>query len=249
MSTQDRRWSRSIPGPRGPRSSEPARHPGWARVIRSNGEASATENIILVTAHCTVVAVDIEGFGRHSRNNINQVRVRHGMYQAMQYAFDNVGIPWDSCYREGRGDGMLMLAPAEVPKALFVDRMPDALVDALRKHNKIHPAEERMRLKLALHAGEINYDFHGVTGYAINHTCRLLDADVLKSALGESSAILAIIGSAWFFDEVIRQSEWSHARSYRPTVVTNKETNTLAWIRLLKGRSAGRPSALPSASP
>src|SRR6266536_1694865 len=236
MSTPDRRWSRPIPGPRGPSSNEPAHHLGWARVIRSNGATPRTENITLITAHCTVVAVDVEGFGRYSRNNINQVRVRHGMYRAMQYAFNNAGIPWDSCYREDRGDGVLMLAPAEVPKALFVERLPDALVDALRKHNKNHPAEERMRLKLALHAGEINYDYHGVTGYAINHTFRLLDADVLESALAKSSAILAIIGCAWFFDEVIRQSEWSHAKSYRLADIANKETTTHAWIRLLTGR-------------
>jgi hypothetical protein len=194
-----------------------------------------------------VVAVDVEGFGRYSRNNINQVRVRHGMYRAVEWAFENAGIPWGSCYRDDRGDGVLILAPAEVPKALFVDRLPDGLVEALREHNKMHPAEERMRLKLALHAGEINYDEHGVTGAAINHTCRLLDADALKRALAESSAILAVIGSAWFFDEVIRHSEWSRAKLYRPMDITNKETTTRAWIRLVKGRVAGRRAALPVA--
>lgn len=214
-------------------------------MIRSNGAAPRTENITLTTAHCSVVAVDVEEFGRYSRNNINQVRVRHGLYRAMRYSFDNAGIPWDSCYREDRGDGMLILAPAEVPKTLFVDRLPNALVDALRRHNKIHPVEERMRLKLALHAGEINYDDHGVTGYAINHTFRLLDADVLEGVLAESSAVLAIIGSAWFFDEVIRHSEWSRAKSYRPVDITNKETTTQAWIRLLTGRVTNRPPAIP----
>lgn len=240
MPTPDRRWSRPIPGPRRPHSNKPVRHVGWTRVIRSNGAAPRTERITLTTAHCTVVAVDIEEFGRYSRNNINQVRVRHGLYQAMRYSFDSAGISWDSCYREDRGDGVLILAPAEVPRTLFVDRLPDALVDALRRHNKIHPPAERMRLKLALHAGEINYDDHGVTGYAINHTFRILDADALEGALAESSAVLAIIGSGWFFDEVIRHSEWSHAKTYKPAEVINKETTTRAWIRLLKGRVAQR---------
>jgi hypothetical protein len=158
----------------------------------------------------------------------------------MQHAFDAAGIPWVSCRREDRGDGVLILAHANVSKALFVDYLPNTLVDALTKHNRIHPTEEQIRLRLALHAGEINYDEHGVTGSSITHTYRLLDADVVKSALAESSAILAVIGSAWFFDEVIRHSEWSHARSYRAADITNKETSTQAWVRLLKARVTAR---------
>lgn len=198
--------------------------------------AQRVKAIKLTTAHCTIAAVDIEGFGQHSRNNINQVRVRSGMYRAMRQAFDTAGIPWSSCRCEDRGDGALVLAPAQVPKALFVDRLPDTLAQGLAKHNRTHPSEEQIRLRLALHAGEINYDDHGVTGSSINHTFRLLDADMVKAALAESSAILAIIGSAWFFDEVIRHSESSHATSYRPGDVTNKETSTRAWIRLLGER-------------
>ncbi|MFS8101467.1 hypothetical protein LFM09_30520 [Lentzea alba] len=192
------------------------------------------ERLMLTTAHCTVIAADIEGFGQHSRNNINQVRIRHGMYKAMQAAFDAAGIPWSSCRHEDRGDGVLVLASADVRKRLFADHLPNALVEALVRHNRIHPPRERIRLRLALHAGEINYDQHGVTGSAINHTFRLLDADVLRSALESSSAVLAVIGSAWFFDEVIRHSELSHAKAYRPADVANKETTTQAWVRLLR---------------
>lgn len=255
--TPDREGPSPIPGARGPSPDErvpSARLPQVPRVIRSNGmapkapqrvrlrtgSAPRPETIALTTAHCTIAAVDIEGFGQHSRNNINQVRVRHGMYRAMQSAFDTAGVPWASCRREDRGDGVLILVPADVPKALFVDRLPDTLVEALVGHNRIHPVEEQIRLRLALHAGEINYDDHGVTGSSITHTFRLLDADALKRALVESSAVLAVIGSAWFFDEVIRHSEGSRAASYKPVDVTNKETTTQAWIRLLSKRGSTR---------
>ncbi|NKE62146.1 hypothetical protein FXN61_37530 [Lentzea sp. PSKA42] len=203
------------------------------------------ERLTLTTAHCTIVAADIEGFGQHNRNNINQVRIRHGMYKAMQAAFDAAGIPWSSCRREDRGDGVLVLASADVRKTLFVDHLPNALVEALKRHNRIHPPRERIRLRLALHAGEINYDQHGVTGSAINHTSRLLDAEVLRSALANSSAVLAVIGSAWFFDEVIRHSELSHAKAYRRAEVSNKETTTQAWVRLLRPPVVRRLHAPP----
>lgn len=47
---------------------------------------------------------------------------------------------------------MLVLAPATVPKVLLADGLPLALLDALKKHNRNHPAVERIRLRLALHA-------------------------------------------------------------------------------------------------
>jgi hypothetical protein len=188
------------------------------------------------------VAVDIEEFGRYNRTNLNQVRIRRGMYGAMEDAFDKADISWSSCYHEDRGDGILILAQADVPKALFVDRLPDALVSALNRHNTTHPPAEQMRLRLALHAGEINYDEHGVTGSAINHTFRLLNSYALAQSLAASPATLAVIGSAWFFDEVIRHSEGSHSKAYRRTQIVNKETTAQGWIRLLRNRGSNHGS-------
>jgi hypothetical protein len=158
----------------------------------------------------------------------------------MQLAFDAAGIRWLSCHNEDRGDGVLVLAPAEIPKAWFVDHLPDALADALAEHNKTHPTNERIRLRLALHAGEINYDDHGVTASSITHAFRLVDAEILKDTFAKSSTVLAVISSDWFYDEVIRHSELCQARSYKPLNIKNKETATQAWIRLVKVRTIGR---------
>src|SRR6185312_12996359 len=116
----------------------------------------------------TIFVVDVEGFGDCRRTNPHQLAVRDGVYRALQQAFHNAGIPWADCRREDRGDGVFILAPPEVPKVLFVNALPHALVEALREHNNASPAEERIRLRMALHAGEINYDDHGVTATAIN---------------------------------------------------------------------------------
>src|SRR5216683_2374732 len=126
--------------------------------------------------HRTILVVDVEGFGNHRRTNPHRVAVRDGMYLALRQAFDGAGIPWAGCDQGDGGDGVLVLVPPEVPKGLFVDSLPDELARALRAHNGAHDAEEQIRLRMALHAGEINYDDHGMTGAAINLAFRLLDA-------------------------------------------------------------------------
>ena len=146
----------------------------------------------------------------------------------MREAFGWAGISWDDCGREDRGDGVFVLVPAEVPKGLLVESLPAALVAALRAHNEAHPGPERIRLRMALHAGEVRYDDHGVTAAAVNLAFRLVDAGALKDALARSPGVLAVIVSSWFFDEVVRHSR--AAAGYRRVQVAVKETMTVGWI-------------------
>lgn len=190
-------------------------------------------SVELNTAHCTIVVVDVEGFGRYSRTNPNKIRIRRGMYRALERAFVAAGIPWGSCRYSDLGDGVLVLGPAGVPKTPFAERLPGALAEELALHNGGHSPEECIRLRLALHAGEVTYDAHGVTGSSILDAQRLVDAPVLKRALADTSAVLATIASSWFYEEVVRQSEGGDAGAYRPVVLAGDGFPFSAWIRLL----------------
>jgi hypothetical protein len=182
--------------------------------------------------HRTIVVIDVEGFGDRRRTNRHQVAVRDGLYRTVEEAFQQVGIPWDADAREDRGDGMFVLIPPEVPKSLLVEVLPTALVAALEAHNRARAGQERIRLRMALHAGEVNYDQHGVTGASINLAFRLVDGEPLKAALAGSSGVLAIIVSSWFFEEVVRHLAPDDAARYRPVPVVVKETTTTGWICL-----------------
>jgi tetratricopeptide (TPR) repeat protein len=183
-----------------------------------------------LAVHRTIVVVDVEGFGDRRRTNRDQVAVRDGLYRAMRDAFGRAGIQWDDCGHEDRGDGVFVLVPAEVPKGLLAESLPSALVTALCAHNGAHPASERIRLRMALHAGEVQYDEHGVTAAAVNLAFRLLDAGPLKAALASSPGVLAVIASSWFYEEVVRHN--AAAPAYRPVEVAVKETTTTGWICL-----------------
>lgn len=182
--------------------------------------------------HCTIMVVDVEGFGDRRRTNPHQVMVREALYAAVRRAFAEAGISWSACRHEDRGDGVLVLAPAEIPKSPLVDDVPRALAAALREHNETHPVEQRIRLRMALHAGEVHLDQHGVTGTSVNLAFRLVNAGSLKTALAESPGLLALITSAWFFEDVVRHSTTARPETFRPVRVTEKETSTVAWISL-----------------
>ena len=184
-----------------------------------------------LAVHRTIVAVDVEGFGDQRRTNRNQLAVREGLYRTMCEAFRDAEIPWVERDHEDRGDGMFILVGSEVPKSLFVESLPSAIVSALRRHNGTHSDLERIRLRMGLHAGEVNYDKHGATAASINLTFRLLESGPVKEALASSPGVLAVITSSWFFEEVVRHSA-ANAAAYHPISVTVKETATTGWVYL-----------------
>ena len=199
--------------------------------------------------HRTIVCVDVEGFSDRRRANPDQVAVRSGLYGSLQAAFARSGIPWDLCYREDRGDGVLILVPPEVPKNRLVAHVLHELVAALAGHNSTHDAEAQIRLRMVIHAGEIVQDEYGVAGTALNLAFRLLDADPLKAALRRSAGLLAAIASQWYFDEVIRNDPASAPESYRPVRISVKETQATAWICLPDAPFPARAQAVSPSLP
>jgi hypothetical protein len=197
--------------------------------------------------HRTIFVVDVAEFGDRRRTNPHQVVVRRGVYRALQKAFARSGISWRQCYHEDRGDGVLVLASANVRKSRFVDVLPQHLVTALEVHKAMCKVEERIRLRVAVHAGELLRDRYGVTGAALNLAFRLLNADVAKTALDASTRPLALVVLSWFFDEVVRHVPGIDLASYRPIQVNVKETSTIAWLTV--GGRAGASTMMAAPPP
>jgi tetratricopeptide (TPR) repeat protein len=198
--------------------------------------------------HRAIVCVDVEGFGDRRRTNQHQVIVREALYDLMRAAFDRSEVPWDQCYREDRGDGLLILVPPEIPKSLLVAPVLHKLAAVLAEHNSTHDAETRIRLRMAVHAGEIIQDSHGVAGTALNMAFRLLEAEPLKTELRRSVGALAVITSQWFFDEVIRNDPACSPDTYEQVQILVKETRTSAWIRHLGDSSPAQGQTVMSST-
>ena len=182
-----------------------------------------------LAVHRSVLVVDVEEYGREWRTTPDRLAVRDGLDQALRRAFADAGVPWADCRVDDCGDGAFVLVPPQVPKALLVATLPYALADAVRQHNRTHRAEEGIRLRMALHAGEVAFDDRGVTAPAINHAFRLLDAEPVRQALRESPGVLVTVTSDWFFDEVVRHCGLDPA-TFRPAPIRVKETVTTGWL-------------------
>jgi vWA-MoxR associated protein C-terminal domain/vWA-MoxR associated protein middle region 0/Effector-associated domain 2 len=180
----------------------------------------------------TIVVVDVASFTDPARTTLHHLAVREGLLNVLNGAFAEAGIDLSACVMEDRGDGKMILIPAEVDKHRLADQLPSRLLAGLRRHNTVHSAEAVVRLRVVLHAGDVYQDGHGAVSHAVNLACRLLDAPQAKSALRSSTSVLALIASDGFYHDVIAQDPAADPSAYRRIVVSVKETSTVAWLRL-----------------
>ncbi|WP_461119845.1 nucleotidyl cyclase domain-containing protein [Saccharothrix stipae] len=183
--------------------------------------------------HRTVVVVDVSGFGQRLRRP--QEEIRRGLYAALEAAFEDSGLNWSATHHEDRGDGVFVLVPADVPKSRVVGGLPHALLGELRRYNATRNEEARIRLRIAITAGEVQHDEHGVVGDEVTLAFRLLDAKPLRAALDRSTALFALIVSDRFYDDVVRPDPALDPESFRRVHVDVKEVRGRAWLYVPNG--------------
>lgn len=180
--------------------------------------------------HHTIVAVDVEKYSSSSRTDFDRLAVREGMYDAVSAAFRESDIPWDRCDVADVGDSLLVLLPSDVPKILAVDRLPHRLTAMLRRHNRTHGPGAQLRMRMAVHAGEVHHDRNGIAGASVIHACRLLDAPQLRSALAAANTDLALVVSDDIYRGTVRHDP--AMPDFHRIAINVKETNTHAWMSI-----------------
>lgn len=151
----------------------------------------------------TIVAVDIEG--STARTDAAKARLRAVMYDLLETALHACGIA--EKHRDpmvDRGDGAFILVRAvdHAPKTLLLTGFIPILNDLLAAHNA--NCRDQIRLRAAVHAGEVNYDRRGCFGEAIDLTFRLLDAPAAKTALRDAAEPLILVVSDPLYQSVVR---------------------------------------------
>lgn len=182
--------------------------------------------------HHTIIGVDIVGFGR--REEYVQNYVREAMYFILGQAFVESGVSWPppGCI-EDRGDGALITMSPDIPTQRAIDPLVHYLTAGLRRHNKVSSESAQIMLRMAVHAGLVRRDDHGLTGDAIVRLFRLLDAPAFKEEVASRRPTLAIVVSQDIYETVICSGlGLIDPDDYRRLAVVNKETVADAWVHL-----------------
>jgi hypothetical protein len=199
--------------------------------------------------HRTILVADIAHSTHPIRTNDDRLVIRAAMYSALAIALGRHDS--QRCRWEDRGDGVLILVPPEVPKARLVTGLHERLEAALAMHNVAMAERDgerasatQVQLRLAMHAGEVTFDQHGVVGAAIDHTFRMVDAPPLKAALAGSLDSCVLMVSEWFYSDVVFHHLDARPDAYRHVGCEVKDTELSAWLRVPEPRLTLERTAL-----
>ncbi|MFE7552987.1 hypothetical protein [Streptomyces gardneri] len=200
----------------------------------------------------TILLIDVERFSR--RDDVVQAVLRRTFNKIVDQTLEAAGVEPTQQYREDRGDGLIVLLSGDVAKTVILRSLLTTTPELLHEHNLLASESAQMRMRIVLAAGEVAHDPHagttgGLVGHDLNQACRLLDADVLRSALAERAdehCVLAV--SAPVYDGVVRHGH----RGVRPELfrradVTVKDGVLPAWIH--QGAAPDRGPETAAATP
>ena len=201
---------------------------------------------------CTLFAVDITGFTQPDRDDDIRLYVHEELYRVLETAFDRSGIPWNTCFREDRGDGALIVVPPGIACKAIIDPLPERLRGLIRRHNHVSRDTAAIRLRAAAHIGPVDHDGHGFIGSDIDFLFRMLDARPLRRALIGSGAELALIISDYVYRTIVcRYPSLASPDAFQPARFQAKHTRAKAWTYLpsTPPPPAAQPQALELAFP
>ncbi|WP_371477565.1 hypothetical protein [Kitasatospora sp. NBC_00315] len=195
------------------------------------------------SAYHAVVAVDIERSA--GRGDPALLAIRSALRRVLRESFERCRIDWEACRVDDLGDGLRVTAPPGVRKAALVHPLFDEVAVRLRAHNRLTGPLTTVRVRMALHAGDVRLGPSGeVVGRPLEVLARLLDAPAVRTALAEAppSTVAVLVLSEHFHEETVQHGRPGvEPETFRRVIVSNKEFTAPAWIRLA-GCAAAEPT-------
>jgi class 3 adenylate cyclase len=202
--------------------------PDGARLSLAGSSALPTDGQM-----CAVFAVDIAGFTRRDRDDDIRLYLHEKLYEYLQVAFDNSGLPWQGCFNEDRGDGALIVVPPGISFKGLIHPLPERLRDLIRRHNHVSRESAAIQLRAAAHIGPVDYDGHGFVGTDVNFAFRMLEARAVKRMLAASGAELCLAVSDYVYHSfVCHYPSLVHPDTFRAVRFQVKNTRARAWTYL-----------------
>lgn len=199
-----------------------------------------------------MLAIDIEKSA--GRGDPALLRNREVLAGVVADALARAGIARADCHHTDLGDGLLLVVGPDVRKVKLVHPLVPAIADRLRAHNLEAAPRHVIRVRMALHAGDVHIADGAVAGGSMEDLARLLDAPPLRRALAAApeTATVALAVSQHLYSEVVRHGYAGiDPATFVRVEFTVKETTTEAWVHLpghLPDRSVLTPAG-PTGDP
>lgn len=202
------------------------------------GNELTPPRLVLTGQNCTVVRTDVVGFGAEDRDPEAHKIIRRETAAMTRLALGTAG---DTCRREDRGDGELIIVPPDIPTAHVIERLIGVLPAQLKRHNRSYGTPSQIRLRVAVEVGPIEDDEGGAVGRSIVGVARLLDADPFKQAMADRGALLGVIVSSFVYETcILPGGSTLDPADYTEIPVHVKETNRSAWMQLIGAVQLGQ---------
>jgi hypothetical protein len=183
--------------------------------------------------HRTILVLDIVGFAHPKRTDPGRLRLREELYELLHQLLVVAGIDPGHVPCVDLGDGVIVLLDPQLAATRVVEVVTGRLAVSLAERNRRSPGDERLRLRLALHRGEVLIDPHGFVGGALVEASRLSNATALRDQLDVTAADLVLIVS----DQMWRQltgpdHEPLGPGGFHPVSTSTHGVTTRAWIHV-----------------
>jgi class 3 adenylate cyclase len=179
--------------------------------------------------HKTLLVFDIEKFG--PRQHIEQAEAQRVMYGFLEQVLTKAEIEQTSTRVEDRGDGVFVVLDADVSKPKLIRSVLTELPTALYDYNRLASDTAKMRMRAAVHAGDVEITSRGVVGTPAIEVFRLLNSKKLYAQLEESGELLVFAVSEAVHHDVIRHDHSGvRADHFHPIDADDKEPRVAGWI-------------------
>lgn len=168
-----------------------------------------------------------------SRPAVNAANIQDALRRMEDRALASARIDRLLVKRQARGDGAILALPGDVAKELITSQFAEALREAVEEHDAECDSQESIRIRLALHAGDVIEGEGEWAGQAVVAACRLVDSAVIKRVLAASvpSPLALIVSSDWY-NAVVKEGYVSR-QGYREVWVQEKTFAGRAWVKVL----------------
>lgn len=138
------------------------------------------------------MAADVAGYSR--RRSDETERIQAALVGLLARARRAAGVGDAEVRPQPQGDGQFTVMPVGLDESVAIPRLLAELGTALSDANAAVPADERIRLRVALHRGLIKEGSNGWIGTAPIAVHRILDSAPLRAALDEHDRAGYVLG-------------------------------------------------------